>query len=647
VKKIIILLSLLFLPTLVFASIDQNIYYGLMHNSKVTELQQFLINKGFLTGKATGNYLSLTVSAVKKYQASKNINPTGYTGPLTRQAINSDLLPVQQNPGSTTSPVTQVPLTGLLSLAQTSSYSSKTVVAPQLNFKLGDFSLTNNTTEAINFKTIEADMAIGPDIYAINSFVTNLYVTYGGDRTVIVNGISSKNFFTVNFNLPAGQTINLSVYGDVNSVIPLNSIITSSLLASGKTAVSSANISTNAGAILVGQNITFGTGSLTVSQDSSTPVSKIVAVNQRVVAGKFQFTSTNDSYTIYELKFVFPAYPEIPVVLNAVLSDADSQATYSVKPIPVTYGGQNYVLDFNTSIQIPANSSKSLTLYYDLIESFDSRSTNMNVAPILAYVKVKNGEGFLRDGVAANYNISSYNYGGIILPAGGVTVNALYPFKSIPTVTAIPLVSVASNGFYSNLYTYSISADLNGDISIKQLTFTITLNGGDTSNPNFNNFKLFKGNNDYTGSVSIGNIINDNYIGVTAINGVGTGITNKIVVTFIDEEKIPAGKTQTYTLKALANNFVSGVGSASITVPTDIDTIIGGNFLLPISINVYYGLAQTPNDLFAIKENFLWSDRSEGPPNPHNDFNGNYTKDWYNGFNVLSLPLATQTITAK
>ena len=70
-----------------------DLYYGLKANSDVVRLQNFLISKGYLaSGLNTGNYLSLTVTAVKAYQAAKGITPVaGYFGPKTRAAVNADL----------------------------------------------------------------------------------------------------------------------------------------------------------------------------------------------------------------------------------------------------------------------------------------------------------------------------------------------------------------------------------------------------------------------------------------------------------------------------------------------------------------------------------------------------------------------------
>jgi len=96
VKKIILvsflsLVSLLFVPLIANASLDTNLYYGLQKNSDVKQLQEFLIDKGFLTGDTTGNFFSLTLKAVKAYQKSIKVSQSGYVGTLTRTAINNEL----------------------------------------------------------------------------------------------------------------------------------------------------------------------------------------------------------------------------------------------------------------------------------------------------------------------------------------------------------------------------------------------------------------------------------------------------------------------------------------------------------------------------------------------------------------------------
>jgi peptidoglycan hydrolase-like protein with peptidoglycan-binding domain len=70
-----------------------DLHYGLRNNAEVRRLQEFLIERGHLApGLNTGNYLSLTVAAVRAYQEARGITPsTGNFGPRTRAAVNTDL----------------------------------------------------------------------------------------------------------------------------------------------------------------------------------------------------------------------------------------------------------------------------------------------------------------------------------------------------------------------------------------------------------------------------------------------------------------------------------------------------------------------------------------------------------------------------
>ncbi len=116
-KKSIIVLGVIwaFLPIFAHASIDFNIKYG-SKGQEVTELQEFLIDKGFLNSSATGNFYSLTNKAVIAYQGSQNLPMTGFVGPMTRTKINAELaLSTQtateaemQETGTTSTPVATI-----------------------------------------------------------------------------------------------------------------------------------------------------------------------------------------------------------------------------------------------------------------------------------------------------------------------------------------------------------------------------------------------------------------------------------------------------------------------------------------------------------------------------------------------------------
>jgi hypothetical protein len=119
-----------------------------------------------------------------------------------------------------------------------------------------------------------------------------------------------------------------------------------------------------------------------------------------------------------------------------------------------------------------------------------------------------------------------------------------------------------------------------------------------------------------------------------------------VVVNFGSEEIIPAGKTETYTLKA----YVTGLtrtDSISTTLASD-GSLTGGSSLDTVFSKFYDGLinknVSSPTIAYY---NFLWSDMSETSPNLRSEANGNSSNDWYNGSMVPGLPLAAETINAN
>ena len=85
-------LGLVLLTTFTFASasIDTNLKYG-QKGTEVTELQDFLNDKGFLGTSPSGFFGLLTLRAVKAYQASKKLPSSGFVGPMTRESINREI----------------------------------------------------------------------------------------------------------------------------------------------------------------------------------------------------------------------------------------------------------------------------------------------------------------------------------------------------------------------------------------------------------------------------------------------------------------------------------------------------------------------------------------------------------------------------
>jgi len=59
-----------------------------MSGNDVTQLQTKLTSEGVYTGPITGTFGTLTLKAVKAYQASKGLPQTGFVGTLTRAQLN-------------------------------------------------------------------------------------------------------------------------------------------------------------------------------------------------------------------------------------------------------------------------------------------------------------------------------------------------------------------------------------------------------------------------------------------------------------------------------------------------------------------------------------------------------------------------------
>lgn len=85
------ILALFLVPSIAFASFDVDLHYG-SKGDDVVALQEYLTDQGVYTGPITGNFYSLTLRAVRKYQKNSGITPiSGYVGPITRGVINAEL----------------------------------------------------------------------------------------------------------------------------------------------------------------------------------------------------------------------------------------------------------------------------------------------------------------------------------------------------------------------------------------------------------------------------------------------------------------------------------------------------------------------------------------------------------------------------
>lgn len=130
--------GLAFAPSALAAGqFNSYLHYG-MSSNQVKSLQQYLGQKGYFKGPQTGNFLGMTQSAVKSYQAANGIPATGYVGPLTVAALNSSATGPSTSLSFVSAPVGSVDAGQAQKVAWTSKGPAPASVSVNLIKKVSD-----------------------------------------------------------------------------------------------------------------------------------------------------------------------------------------------------------------------------------------------------------------------------------------------------------------------------------------------------------------------------------------------------------------------------------------------------------------------------------------------------------------------------
>jgi hypothetical protein len=520
---------------------------------------------------------------------------------------------------------------GTLTVAKYTAYTDQYITVPKTAVKLAHFSITAATTEAVNLNSIRVDWDTVSGAFDASDDLSNLYVKYGPNTTTTKATVTdTANTWSINYQIPAGSTINVEVYADVASgaysaSYPYNYGV-ASLTVTGTTAQSATSVTPSE---VSGQTIYFVSGSFTASTDAGSPLAYIVAGNQTVTAAKFKFASLYENYTIKELRIRVGSGVSA-IINNAILKDGDT--VLSTKPFDYNDGGANRGAYFTgLNVSVPANTTKTLTVDYELgIPSASSSTSQLDLATTLSWMKYADSQGVeTSDDTPGASNTE---------PAG----NDVYVYLSIPTVTKETVTkSTLYNGSSYSLYKFTIKADTKGDIAIKQLKFPISwTDASNDSTLELESWKILRGSQDITSSVTIKDQSGNDITGTSGATEADTAV----VVTFNTEETIPAGTAYTYTLKATPQGFhstASIVGDDSVALYLAGDTSHNGSkvYVVDNDSDGIYGLhtAATGGET---AYNFIWSDVSSLT---HSYTNGSSSNDWADGYLVLNLPLDGET----
>jgi hypothetical protein len=452
--------------------------------------------------------------------SSSNNNATGLVSATTIDApaanVNANVLTVRQ---------------GTLTLSKYTAYTNHTVVAPLTAYKLGHYTLTAATSEAVNLSTIN----VVPNA-VISSYLTNLYVKYGTQTTSIKPTVTATNTWSINYSLPAGQTVDVTVYGDMSSSA-ISGGGTIDLDIDGTTASSAVTADSS---VITGQTITFSTGTFATAFDGS-PQDQIVSGNQSVFAGKFKLTSSYQNYTVKEMRFTANSNPS--PISSATLKDGSTVLG------TVPYDNANSYFNFTgLNISVPSSTSKRVDLYWNLaVPSATNSSWDLDTKAALTYVKYADPNG--TESTDTNTR----------------TGKSTIVYKAVPTIVKNSLTSSnIINGSTMDLYKFTVTAPSQGTVNVKQFKIDLSWNDAGTGDSlELESLKLLKDGVDITSSVSM--IDEDTAASVEGTTGVTEG-SSQIIVTWdsATEDTIAAGTSTTYTIRATPQGF--NVAGASDTV---------------------------------------------------------------------------------
>ncbi len=534
-------------------------------------------------------------------------------------------------PGGVTTANTLTIGLGTPTLAEDGSYTDRTTVAPKTAYKIGDFVLQADSTEGINITGLDIDFAAAVDAFSAPADLQNLYVMVGANTTTIKSAVAQTgNNFSVNIDVPAGQSVEIAVYADVLASATdgdgtADTMTISDLDVAYTTLQSSTSSNTNTG----GQTITFGAGELIVELDGTSPSNRIVAGNQTVTAARYLFSGTNEAYTIKEFSVSVGSAAIASSVQKAMLYV--NGAKVGNDAFMVQSSGTR-ALFTGLNIAIPANGNVTVEVRFALNTIGTGAGTSqVNAATTLvaASTKVADSQG-VESLLSSGFSVSN------------ITGNEMYVFKTIPTVSKLATgESSTSPSGTKQVYRWSVAADAAGDVSVKQFRINMTwTDAGSASTLTLGNFNLYEDGVEITDKVTITEQDGDN---LEAANAVEADSALWIFWDATEESTIAAGGSRTYTLEGTFGGFTESGDAITLQLVGDSARQTAAHTYLNESAA---GDELTLHDSAAAAAaggeaaSFIWSDRSA---NPHkNNINATSSDDWTNGYKVLNLDLGSE-----
>lgn len=486
---------------------------------------------------------------------------------------------------------------GSISLATTSTYPNQSVVTPQTAYKIGSFTLSGNSSEAVNVNTFTLSMTVTDNTgapAATVADVTDVYIKYGSNQTSVKPTIAaSGNTWSPSFTLAKNETMQVDVYGTLGSDIQATDTVQASLLVSGTAAQSGAAVNTNSNAVLAGQTITAGSGSITATKDASSPDARLVDDSGTVTTAAFKFAAVTDSYSLTDFTFTLG---NASAVSQVALKDGST--TLATKPgsTTVTFNGLN--------VAVAANTNKILTVELTLSPvGVGAGTTDSSLLTTLTDFTARNSGGTSAAGTEAN-------------PAG----NNMYIYKAVPTVSQIALPnSDLAAGTNVTIAKFSVNTNGTGTVAWKQVMLEISK----TATPTITSIALY--NADSNTQITAATVFQNDTNADAACNGSDTACELLITVgTNADDDTVETvSGARNYEVRATIGGSIATTDSVSVKLDNNITSHANS---AAFQTNKNSGAANNTS--------FTWSDESASATND----TGVLT--WQKDYLVKNLPIS-------
>lgn len=463
---------------------------------------------------------------------------------------------------------------GSIALAKTSTYPDQSVVTPQTAYKIGSFTLSGNSSEAVNVNTFTLSMTVTDNTgapAATVADVTDVYIKYGSNQTSVKPTIAaSGNTWSPSFTLAKNETMQVDVYGTLGSDIQATDTVQASLLVSGTAAQSGAAVNTNGNAVLAGQTITGGSGSITATKDPSSPDARLVDDSGTVTTAAFKFAAVTDSYTLTDFTFTLGNASAVSMVALK-----DGSTTLATKPgaTSITFNG--------LSVPVAANNNKILTVELTLSPvGVGAGTTDSSLLTTLTDFTARNSGGTSAAGTEAN-------------PAG----NAMYVYKAVPTVSqiALPNADLAA-GTNVTIAKFSVNTNGTGTIAWKQIMLEISK----TATPTISSVALY--NADSNTQITAATAFQNGSAGV-ATTCVGDNTSCELVITVgtnADDDTVESvSGARNYEVRATIGGAIAATDSVSVKLDNNITSHAASA-----------AFQTNKNSAAANNTSFTWSDES-------------------------------------